>query len=255
MMHAVRGLESRLGGWVIERRWPIVATALILSGIAWSGTAFLEFSADDRIYFSRDNPQFLASEAMERIYGETSNVFFAVAPEDRDATSALALEAALWLTERAWQIPNATRVHSLTNFQNTTADGDDIVIRDLVDDSAPGDVEKRSRIRAIALAEPLLAGRLIARDGGVSGVNVAVALPGEDEMRQGARITDFAYGLADRVRERFPGIDVRMADREVDRAGDEAHRAGPFVQPFCGCRVAVAGNRHPRPERDPGKFP
>ncbi|MDE0173690.1 MAG: MMPL family transporter [Defluviicoccus sp.] len=210
MMQALRGLESRLGGWAIGRRWPIVAAALVMSGIAASGTAFLEFSADDRIYFSRDNPQLLASEAMENTYGKSSNVFFAVVPEDRDATSAIALEAALWLTDRAWQIPFATRVDSLTNFQHSTADGDDILVRDLVDGSAPGDVEQRSRIRAIALAEPLLAGRLIARDGGLSGVNVAVALPGKDEMREGERVAEFAYGLADRVRERFPGIDVRV---------------------------------------------
>ena len=206
---AVRRLESQLGGWAIKLRYPIIAVAVILTGVAAAGTAFLEFSADDRIYFTKDNPRLLASEAMENIYGETDNVFFAVVPEDRDATSAMALEAVLWLTERSWQIPYATRVDSLTNFQHSAADGDDIVVRDLVDATAPGDAGERSRIRAIALAEPLLAGRLIAPDGGVSGVNVTVELPGEDEMREGARVTAFAYGLVDQVRERFPGIDVR----------------------------------------------
>ena len=206
----LRELESRLGGWTIERRWPIVAAALVLAAIAASGTAFLEFSADDRIYFSRNNPQLLALEAMENTYGEPDNVLFAVVPKDRDATSALALEAALWLTERSWQIPYATRVDSLTNFQHSKAERDDILVRDLVDGAALGDVEGRSRVRAIALAEPRLAGRLIARDGGVSGVNVTVALPGEDEMREGSWVAAFSYGLADQVRERFPGIDVRV---------------------------------------------
>ena len=207
---AVRRLESRLGGWVIERRWAIIAAAFLLSAVAASGTAFLEFSADDRIYFSEDNPQLVAAEAIENTYGETSNVFFVVAPEDRNATSALALEASLWLTERGWQVPFATRVDSLTNFQHSTAEDDDIVVRDLVDDSALGDAGERARVRAIALAEPLLAGRLIARDGGVSGVNVTVALPGEDQVREGARVAEVSHGLADQVRARFPGIDVRV---------------------------------------------
>ena len=205
----MRRLESQLGGWAIKLRYPIIAAALILTGVAAAGTAFLEFSADDRIYFSRDNPQLLASEAMDNTYGETANVLFAIAPGDRDATSAMALEAALWLTERSWQIPYATRVDSLTNFQHSTAAGDDIVVRDLVDAAAPGDAGERSRIRAIALAEPQLAGRLIARDGAVSGVNVTVELPGEDEVREGARVAAVAYGLAEQVHERFPGIDVR----------------------------------------------
>ena len=209
-MLTVRELESRLGAWAIEFRWPIVGVALVLVAIAASGTAFLEFSADDRIYFSRDNPELLASEAMENTYGEASNVFFAVVPEDRDATSALALEAALWLTERSWEIPYATRVDSLTNYQHTTAAEDDILVRDLVDDAALGDGDERSRIRAVALAEPLLSGRLMAADGGASGVNVTVVLPDGNQMREGSRVARFSYGLADQVGERFPGIDVRV---------------------------------------------
>ena len=202
-------LESRLGGWVVAARWPILAGALVLVGIAASGTAFLEFSADHRIYFAKDNPQLLAHEAMEDTYSQGSNVFFAVVPEDRDATSALALEATAWLTEQSWRFPYATRVDSLTNFQHTTADGDDILVRDLVDEAARGDAGERSRIRAVALADPRLAARLIARDGAVGGINVTVRPPGEDVLAEGLRVAEFARGLKDEVRERFPGIDVR----------------------------------------------
>ena len=203
-------IESRLGGWVIDLRWPIIAVALALAGVAASGTAFLEFSADSRLYASADNPQRRASEAIENTYGRSLNVFFAVVPQDRDATSAIALEATAWLTERSWTVPYAARVDSLTNFQHVTADGDDILVRDLVDSAAIGDADERSRIRAVALAEPRLAGRLIARDGGVGGISVTVHLPGEDEMLEGARVAEFARGLADEVRERFPGVDVRV---------------------------------------------
>ncbi len=209
-MKAVREFESRLGGWVIVSRWPIIVVTMVLVGIATSGTLFLEFSADHRIYFSKDNPQLLAYEAMENTYGQRGNVFFAIAPESRDATSALALEATAWLTEQSWQIPYSTRVDSVTNFQHTTADGDDILIRDLVDEAARGDAGERARIRAIALAEPRLAARLLARDGGVSGINVTVQLPGENEILEGPRVAEAARGLVDEVREHFPGIDVRV---------------------------------------------
>ena len=203
-------LESRLGGWVIAARWPIIAVALALVGVAASGTAFLEFSADHRVYFAKDNPQLLAYEAMEDTYTKGNNVFFAVVPEDRDATSAFALEATAWLTAQSWQIPYATRVDSITNFQHTTADGDDILVRDLVDEAARGDAGERSRIRAIALADPRLAARLIARDGAVGGINVTLRLPGEDVLAEGLGVAESARGLKDEVRERFPGIDVRI---------------------------------------------
>ena len=207
---SVGEIEARLGGWVIAARWPIIAVALVLVGIAASGTLFLEFSADHRIYFSKDNPQLLEYEAMENTYGKGGNVFFAIVPEDRDATSALALEATAWLTEQAWQIPHSTRVDSITNFQHTTAEGDDILVRDLVDEDALGDAGERSRIRAVALAEPRLAARLLARDGGVGGINVSVQLPEELESIEGPRVAEYARGLANEVRERFPGIDVRL---------------------------------------------
>ena len=203
-------LESRYGSWVIAARWPIIAATMVLAGIAASGTVFLEFSADYRIYAARDNPQRLASEAMENTYGKSGNVLFAIVPADGNATSALALEATAWLTERSWKIPYAARVDSLTNFQHTTADGDNLLVRDLADEEVRGDADARSRARVIALAEPRLAGRLIARDGRVGGVDVTVHLPGEDEMLEGARVSASARRLADAVRKRFPGIDVRV---------------------------------------------
>ena len=206
----MREIEARLGGWVIAARWPIIVITLILVAVAASGARFLEFSSDYRVYFNEDNPQLLAFEALQNTYTRSGNVFFAVVPDDRDATSALALEAAAWLTERAWKIPYSTRVDSITNFQHTTADGDDLVVRDLVDEAVRGDAAERSRIRAVALAEPRLAARLIARDAGVSGVNVIVQLPGEDETLEGPLVVEFARDLASEVRERFPGIDIRM---------------------------------------------
>lgn len=210
-MKLLRDIESRLGDWAITLRWPIIVAAIVLTGIAASGTLLLEFSTDHRVYFSKNNPQLLEYHEMEDTYDKSDNVFFAIVPEDRNATSALALEATEWLTERAWQTPFASRVDSITNFQHTEAAGDEILVRELVDERAFSDAEERSRIREIALAEPALTGRLLARDGGVSGINVTLQLPGEDQMREGAEVAEHSRKLVNEFRERFPGIDVRLA--------------------------------------------
>ena len=206
----MREIEARLGEWVIAARWPIIAVTLILVAIAASGGRFLEFSSNYRVFFSEDNPQLLAFEALENTYTRNDNVLIAVVPDGRDATSARALEAIAWLTERAWQTPFSTRVDSITNFQHTTADGDDLVVRDLVDEAVRGDAAERSRVRAAALAEPRLAARLIATDAAVGGVNVTVQMPGEDEALEVPQVVEFVRDLAAEVRERFPGIDVRL---------------------------------------------
>ena len=207
---ATRPFETRFAEWVVVYRWQIIAATAILVLFATAGGLFLKFSTDYRIFFSEDNPELQALESLENTYGKSDNVLFIIVPGDGDDTSERALEASVWLTEQAWQTPHSTRVDSIANFQHTTADGDDLDVRDLVDSAVLGDADERARIRAVALADPRLAGGLIARDGGVSAVNVAVEMAAEDQTARVPEIAEFARDLAAKVEERFPGIDVRL---------------------------------------------
>lgn len=195
---------------MVTARWLIVAVTLVLVAVAGSGILFLEFSANYRMFFSKDNPQLLALESLELTYGKSDNVLFMIVPEDRDATSEQALAAAVWLTERAWQTPYLRRVDSLANFQHTTAEGDDLYVRALVDPAKLNDAEERARIRTTALADPRLAGGIIAQDGGVSAVSVTVELPEDDQVVRIPEVAGFAHKIAAETEKRFPGIDVRM---------------------------------------------
>lgn len=206
----MRHFESRYGEWVLANRRLIIAVSLILIMTAGGGAIFLKFSADYRIFFSKDNAQLNAFEHMENTYGKNDNVVFMIVPETRAATSEQALAAAVLLTERAWQTPYSTRVDSIVNFQHTTADGDDLFVRDLVDPAQLGDAAGRDRIRTIALADPRIAGSLLARDGSVSAVNVTVQIPEQEQMARIPRVAEFARALAAEVEGQFPGIDVRL---------------------------------------------
>ncbi len=208
--YTIQHLEARFGEWVVAARWPIVAVTLILVAVAGGGILFLEFSANYRMFFSKDNPQLLALESLEQTYGKSDNVLFMIVPEDRDATSEQALTAAVWLTDRAWQTPYSRRVDSLANFQHTTAEGDDLYVRNLVDPAKLDNAEERARIRTTALADPRLAGGIIARDGGVSAVSVTVELPEDDQVVRIPEVAGFAHKIATETEKRFPGIDVRM---------------------------------------------
>ena len=116
----------------------------------------------------------------------------------------------MWLTERAWETPYSTRVDSIANFQHTTAEGDDLSVRNLVNPERLGDANERLWIRTAALADPRLAGSLLARDAGVSAVSVTVELPAEQEVVLIPEVARFAHSLAAQVRDRFSGIDVRL---------------------------------------------
>ena len=240
----MRRFEARFGEWVVATRWPIIALTLILVAVAAGGSLLLEFSANYRMFFSQDNPELLAFEALENTYGKNDNVVVMVVPDDGDATSERALAITVWLTERAWQTPYSTRVDSIANFQHTTADGDDLSVRDLVDPAKLGDAEERSRVRAAALADPRLAGSLLARDGGVSAVIVTVAFPEDDPVGRVTEVAEFARDLASRAEERFPGIDLRlMGTAIINHAFLEASVASQrmFLPASLGIMAVVLG--------------
>ena len=201
---------KRFAERVLAARWWVILASLAWVAIASGGIALLEFSADYRIFFDEDNPQLLALEELENTYGKNENIAFLVVPDDGDATSEDALSATVWLTQTAWQTPYSRRVDSLANFQHTTADGDDLYVRNLVDPAQLGSAEARSRIRAIALSDPRIAGAILADKGDVSVVNITIELPQGDMLEAVAEVAEFARSVALEAEERFPGIDLRV---------------------------------------------
>jgi len=195
---------------VLAARWWVIAATVFVVAVATLGVTQLEFSANYRIFFDEDNPQLLALEELENTYGKHENIAFLIVPDDGDATSQDALSAAVWLTKAAWQTPYSRRVDSLANFQYTTADGDDLYVRDLVDPQELTRAEAREHVRAIALSDPRIAGSILALNGDVSVVNVTVELPEDGLLEAVAEVAEFARSIAAEAEERFPGLDLRV---------------------------------------------
>ena len=195
---------------VLAARWWVILATLALVAIAASGIVKLEFSANYRIFFDDDNPQLLALEKLEHTYGKNENIVFLIVPDDGDATSQNALAAATWLTDAAWFAPYARRVDSLANFQHTTAEGDDLYVRDLVDPQELDRAEVRLLVREIGLSDPRIAGSVLGRNGDVSVVNITVELPQEGLLDAVAEVSQFARSLAAQAEQRFSGIDLRI---------------------------------------------
>ena len=128
---------------------------------AW-GIQRLEFDASYEAYFSERNPQLAAYRAFQRVYSRSDNILLVLAPRDGQVFSRETLSAVEWLTEQAWQIPWSRRVDSISNFQHTEAQGDELIVSNLVDRAQEFSDRQLDEVRGIALAEPLLRHRLIA---------------------------------------------------------------------------------------------
>jgi predicted RND superfamily exporter protein len=193
--------------WVIRKRWVILLVTLLFVIAAGSGVRFLAFSSDYRNYFSENNPQLNTFDELQQIYTKNDNIFFLLAPKDGEVFTPRTLHAVERLTEEAWQIPYAIRVNSVTNFQHTYANGDELIVADLMVDArnaSPGDMKKA---KTVALTEPLLVKRLVSEEAHVTGVNVTVQLPGKSIDEVPAAAAE-ARALAERIRAEFPDIDV-----------------------------------------------
>ena len=125
-------LAWRLSRFVTTRPWVVIAAALILSLAASSGARFLAFSNNYRVFFSPDNPELVAFEECQNTYTKNDNLLFVLQPAEGEIFEPEMLDALEWLTAEAWQIPYAIRVDSVTNFQHSWADGDDLTVEDLV---------------------------------------------------------------------------------------------------------------------------
>ncbi len=204
------GWTSRFARGVILYRWWVILATLLWVGLMGYGAQYLQFTNDYRVFFSKENPQLKAFEDLQDRYSKNDNVMFVLTPKNGDVFTADNLRAIQWLTEEAWQIDYSSRVDSITNFQHTRAEEDDLIVEDLVPDDAELTPQRIKQIRRIALSEPLLANRLIAPDGRVTGVNVTIELPGKSPIFENPKVVEFARGLKQQFLDRFPGWELRM---------------------------------------------
>ena len=198
------------GEWLVRWRYLILVTTLVMVAAAAGGLRFIGFKTDYRVFFSDDNPQLQAFEQLQNTYTKSDNVLLVLAPRDGRVFSPETLASVAFVTEAAWQMPYSIRVDSLSNYQHTRAEGDDLIVADLVPDPALLDTGELQRIREIAVHEPLLVNRLVSEDGSVTGINVTIQLPDQGSGKEVPEITAFARNLVEEVRAGNPNLDVYL---------------------------------------------
>lgn len=195
----------RYARWVLRHRWAVLAASLVtMVGLA-SGARLLGFSTDYRVYFGPDNPQLVAFDEFQKIYTKTDALLFVLEPKDGDIFQPRVLEAVHKLTQESWKLPYTLRVDSITNYQHTEAQGDDLEVRALVRDPAELTPEYVAKIRQVTLNEPLLVRRLLPPDGRVTGVNVVAQFPQQSEAELPAAV-NAARELRARILAEYPEI-------------------------------------------------
>jgi len=228
--------------WILKWRYLVILLSLALVIVVGSGAPNLfPFSNDYRVFFSKDNPQLNAFENLQDTYTKDDNVMFVVSPKNGKVFTPENLSAIKAITEEAWQIPHSIRVDSITNFQHTYAEEDDLIVDDLVLDPASMNTESLNYAKQVALKEPALAARLISPDSAHTGVNVTIQLPGINKMKENPQTVAYARKMLAEAKAKYPEIDFRLAGMVMmNNAFPEASKAdGQTLIPMAFGIIAI----------------
>lgn len=195
----------------VRRPWVAIALVLLVTVLFSIGAKNLYFRGDFRIFFSADNPQMQAFERMQAQFNKSDNMLVAVVPADGDVFSAEVLTVVKKLTDAAWQTPYSLRVDSISNFQHTEAQEDDLLVEDLLLDVADLNEEKISKIKKVVLNEPALVKRLVSEDGRMTAVNITVQLPEKNQNQEVADVYSHVAALTEKLAAEHPTVQFKLA--------------------------------------------
>ncbi len=208
-MTAIDQFAVRLANSVIRFRWLVILATIVATFAAAYGTQYLQMSNNYRDFFSESNPELQAFEEFQGTYTKNDNFFFTIVPDEGDVFNAQTLSLVEELTEKAWQTPYSIRVDSVSNFQHTWAEEDDLIVEDLVKGAARLSGEDLVDKSQIALTEPLLRDQLVASDGRAIAVNVVLQYP-ENSLTEVPEAVAFARDIRDQLLVQYPDHEIYM---------------------------------------------
>lgn len=209
MSQPVSSLDNSYGEFLLRHRFVALFILLLSTFGLSSGAQFLYFDNDYRVFFGKDNPQLKAFEKVQQTYTKIDNVNFAIDPLTGSANDPAVLAGVEALTEMAWQLPFSIRVDSLSNYQHTEVDGDDLIVRDLFINGSELSADETQLVHEISTTEPSLSGKIHDSQHRATSVNVTIQLPGKtaDEV---AVVANAARELAATIEADYP-IKIRLS--------------------------------------------
>lgn len=184
----------------------------VIVGIAFAlmaavGLSDIKFANDYRVFFEPSDPHRAQNEQLERDFTKGDSVNFVLHAKSGDMLDRTRLAAIESLTEKAWRLPGATRVDSLTSYQDSFAQGDDLVVQPLVSRAKALTAQRLAQVRAIALKEHAIQGRLLSKDGKTAQVIVTINLKANDTAMLGS-IANQAAALKNAMAAQYPDLTV-----------------------------------------------
>lgn len=189
----------------------VLLATIFLIIVATIGGKNLYFRGDYDIFFDGTNKQLLAFDEIQTTFAKTDNLAIVIAPEDGDIFTPQTLSLIQKITVDAWQVPYSSRVDSIANYQHTEAFDDDLLVEDLLYSEFELTPERISKVKSIALSEPVLKSALVSEKGDVTVVNITVQLPEMDKTAEVEEVVSSINAMIDRYQRAYPDVTFHKA--------------------------------------------
>jgi len=193
----------------IQHAWLVITVSLLLVGLIASNARHLEFSNNYRVFFSQENPELTTFENFQNTYNKNDNIMFVIHAKEGTVFTPDSMAAIESLTEKAWHIPFSSRVDSVTNFQYSWAEEDDLTVDNLIRYANTLSQEEISSKADLALAEPLLKNSILSEDLNTTAVNVTLQYP-EKSLDEVPTAVSKARALAEEFQHANPDLEVYL---------------------------------------------
>lgn len=189
----------------------VLLATIFLIIVATIGGKNLYFRGDYDIFFDGTNKQLLAFDEIQTTFAKTDNLAIVIAPEDGDIFTPQTLSLIQKITVDAWQVPYSSRVDSIANYQHTEASDDDLLVEDLLYSEYELIPERISKVKSIALSEPVLKSALVSEKGDVTVVNITVQLPEMDKTAEVEEVVSSINAMIERYQRAYPDVTFHKA--------------------------------------------
>ncbi|MEM9044712.1 MAG: outer membrane lipoprotein-sorting protein [Pseudomonadota bacterium] len=202
-----RWLAERIVGlrWV----WLFVSFALVALAVARIDQ-IVPLDPTARVFFAPENPDRQALDRFEQIFARDENLMIVLDLKDREVFTPKTLSLIGELTDLSWYLPFVRRVDSITNHQHTFAEGDELIVRDLVVEPRSVTESEAHEAKSIALDKIELANTLISEDGSTTMVQVRFELPRENPKTEIPLIVKEAAALKQKIEAEHPNVTLRL---------------------------------------------
>jgi len=174
-------MNDRIAEWLVKYRILLAVLGFFSVITMGYGVSKLYMNTSYKVFYADDNPNRMARDFIKATYASSDNFMFVVAPKDEQIFSRSTLASIEDLTERSWTLPYSIRVDSITNFQHTYAEGDELVVQSLVDDALNMSDEAISNARSVALSNKQLVNKMLSNKAHVTAVNVQLNIPEDSD--------------------------------------------------------------------------